>query len=99
MKLHEITADAVREARIAAGDDVEITLDVNCPRMVREALDMSAKLRPFNLLWLEEPIWPQESFDGLARLRRESGMPMAAPCQRNATASCRTPGVSCCRYV
>jgi L-alanine-DL-glutamate epimerase-like enolase superfamily enzyme len=78
IKLHEITVDAVREARKAAGEDVEITLDVNCPWTVREALDMSARLRPFNLRWLEEPIWPPESFDGLARLRREAGIPIAA---------------------
>jgi L-alanine-DL-glutamate epimerase-like enolase superfamily enzyme len=78
VKLHEITVDAVREARKAAGDNVEITLDVNCPWTVREALDMSAKLRPFNLRWLEEPIWPPESFDGLARLRSEAGIPIAA---------------------
>ena len=78
VKLHEVTVDAVREARKAAGDDVEITLDVNCPWTVREALDMSAKLRPFNLRWLEEPIWPPENFDGLARLRREGGIPIAA---------------------
>jgi len=78
VKLHEITVDAVREARKAAGDNVEITLDVNCPWTVRQALDMSVKLRPFNLRWLEEPIWPPESFDGLARLRREGGIPIAA---------------------
>jgi L-alanine-DL-glutamate epimerase-like enolase superfamily enzyme len=78
LKLHEITVDAVREARNAAGDDVEITLDVNCPWTVRQALDMSAKLRQFNLRWLEEPIWPPENFGGLARLRREGGIPIAA---------------------
>jgi L-alanine-DL-glutamate epimerase-like enolase superfamily enzyme len=78
LKLHEITVDAVREARNAAGDSVEITLDVNCPWTVRQALDMSAKLRQFNLRWLEEPIWPPEDFGGLARLRREGGIPIAA---------------------
>jgi len=78
LKLHEITVDAVREARKAAGDNVEITLDVNCPWTVREALDMSARLRPFNLRWLEEPIWPPENFGGLARLRREGGIAIAA---------------------
>jgi L-alanine-DL-glutamate epimerase-like enolase superfamily enzyme len=57
---------------------VEVALDVNCPWTVREALDMSAKLRSFNLRWLEEPIWPPESFAGLARLRREGGIPIAA---------------------
>jgi L-alanine-DL-glutamate epimerase-like enolase superfamily enzyme len=78
LKLHEVTVDAVREARNAAGDNVEITLDVNCPWTVRQALDMSAKLRQFNLRWLEEPIWPPENFGGLARLRREGGIPIAA---------------------
>ncbi|OSJ26653.1 L-alanine-DL-glutamate epimerase [Bradyrhizobium japonicum] len=78
LKLHEVTVDAVREARNAAGDEVEITLDVNCPWTMRQALDMSAKLRQFNLRWLEEPIWPPENFGGLARLRREGGIPIAA---------------------
>jgi L-alanine-DL-glutamate epimerase-like enolase superfamily enzyme len=78
LKLHEIDVEAVRAARKTAGDDVEITLDVNCPWTVREALDMSVKLRPFNLRWLEEPIWPPENYDGLARLRREAAIPIAA---------------------
>ncbi|WP_137924164.1 mandelate racemase/muconate lactonizing enzyme family protein [Cupriavidus sp. 2SB] len=78
LKLHEITVDAVRAAREAAGDDVEITLDVNCPWSVREALDMAEKLRPFNLRWLEEPVWPPENYAGLAQVRREGGIPVAA---------------------
>lgn len=78
LKLHEIDVDCVRAAREAAGDDIEITLDVNCPWSVREALDMAEKLRPFNLRWLEEPVWPPENYAGLARLRREGGIPIAA---------------------
>jgi len=30
------------------------------------------------LKWLEEPLWPPENFDGLAELRRMSGIPIAA---------------------
>jgi L-alanine-DL-glutamate epimerase-like enolase superfamily enzyme len=30
------------------------------------------------LKWLEEPLWPPENFDGLAELRRASGIPIAA---------------------
>ncbi len=78
LKLHEITVEAVRTAREAAGDDIEITLDVNCPWNVREALDMAAKLRPFNLRWLEEPVWPPENHAGLAQVRQTSGIPVAA---------------------
>jgi L-alanine-DL-glutamate epimerase-like enolase superfamily enzyme len=78
LKLHEIDVDCVRAAREAAGDDVEIMLDVNCPWSVREALDMTNRLRPFNLRWLEEPVWPPENYSGLARVRREGGIPIAA---------------------
>ncbi|SOZ39229.1 mandelate racemase/muconate lactonizing enzyme family protein [Cupriavidus neocaledonicus] len=78
LKLHEIDVDCVRAVREAAGDDIEITLDVNCPWSVREALDMTEKLRPFNLRWLEEPVWPPENYSGLARVRQEGGIPIAA---------------------
>jgi L-alanine-DL-glutamate epimerase-like enolase superfamily enzyme len=78
LKLHEINLDCVRAAREAAGDDIEIMLDVNCPWSVREALDMTSKLRPFNLRWLEEPVWPPENYSGLARVRQAGGIPIAA---------------------
>jgi L-alanine-DL-glutamate epimerase-like enolase superfamily enzyme len=35
-------------------------------------------LRPFNLRWLEEPVWPPENYSGLARVRQEGGIPVAA---------------------
>ena len=78
LKLHEVNVECVRAAREAAGDDIEITLDVNCPWSAREALDMTEKLRPFNLRWLEEPVWPPENYLGLARVRQEGGIPVAA---------------------
>jgi L-alanine-DL-glutamate epimerase-like enolase superfamily enzyme len=78
LKLHEITVEAVRAAREAAGPEIEITLDVNCPWTVREALDMTPKLRPFNLRWIEEPVWPPENYAGLARVRSQGGIPVAA---------------------
>jgi L-alanine-DL-glutamate epimerase-like enolase superfamily enzyme len=78
LKLHEIDPAAVGAARATAGDEVEITLDVNCPWSVREGLDMARRLRPFNLRWLEEPVWPPENYEGLAKMRRESGIPIAA---------------------
>ncbi|WP_092137815.1 mandelate racemase/muconate lactonizing enzyme family protein [Cupriavidus sp. YR651] len=78
LKLHEIDVESVRAARETAGDDIDITLDVNCPWTVREALDMAEKLRPFNLRWLEEPVWPPENYSGLARVRQAGGIPIAA---------------------
>jgi L-alanine-DL-glutamate epimerase-like enolase superfamily enzyme len=78
LKLHEIDVACVRAAREAAGPDIEITLDVNCPWTVREALDMAEQLRPFNLRWLEEPVWPPENYAGLATVRKQGGIPVAA---------------------
>lgn len=78
LKLHEIDIDCVRAAREAAGDDVEIMLDVNCPWSVREALDMTERLRSLKLRWLEEPVWPPENYSGLAQVRQQGGIPVAA---------------------
>jgi L-alanine-DL-glutamate epimerase-like enolase superfamily enzyme len=78
LKLHEVDVACVRAAREAAGPDIEITLDVNCPWNVREALDMAEQLRPFKLRWLEEPVWPPENYAGLATVRKQGGIPVAA---------------------
>lgn len=78
IKLHEIELECVRAAREEAGDGVQIALDVNCPWEVREALDMANRLRCYDLHWLEEPVWPPENYEGLARVRKECGIPVAA---------------------
>jgi len=78
LKLHEVDVACVRAAREEAGPDIEITLDVNCPWTVREALDMAEQLRPYNLRWLEEPVWPPENYAGLATVRKQGGIPVAA---------------------
>ena len=78
VKLHEIEAAPTRAAREAAGEGVDIMLDVNCPWTLREALDMADKLRPLNLRWLEEPVWPPEDYTALAHVRAHGGIPVAA---------------------
>jgi len=78
IKLHEVELAPTRAARAAAGDSVDIMLDVNCPWTPREALDMAAKLRPLNLRWLEEPVWPPEDHTALAQVRAGGGIPIAA---------------------
>lgn len=39
---------------------------------------MARALAPLSLRWLEEPLWPPENFNGLAALRRQCGIPIAA---------------------
>jgi L-alanine-DL-glutamate epimerase-like enolase superfamily enzyme len=69
IKLHEITVEAVTAARDEVGPNVTLMLDTNCPWSVDEALDMADALRPYDLHWLEEPVWPPEDHAGLARVR------------------------------
>src|SRR4029077_20531722 len=78
LKLHEIELSAVRAAREEAGPDIELTLDVNCPWTLHEARPIAEEFKAIRLKWLEEPLWPPENFDGLAELRRTSGIPIAA---------------------
>ena len=78
LKLHEVDLAVIAAAREAAGNEVEITLDVNCPWTLQEAIDTAAKLEPVNLRWLEEPVWPPENYQGLAALRGHTRTPIAA---------------------
>ena len=82
IKLHELTREAVLAAQAAAkvaslGAPTQVMLDVNCPWSVMQACAMADTLRHDNLLWLEEPVWPPEDCQGLARVRR-CGVPIAA---------------------
>ena len=78
IKLHEIGVEQVRAAREAIGPHVKLTMDTNCPWTVAEAIDMAKQLQPYALTWFEEPAFPSEDFAGLARVRREGGLPIAA---------------------
>jgi D-galactarolactone cycloisomerase len=77
IKLHEITEPAIRAAREAAGPDIALMVDTNCPWTVAEAKRMARLLAPLDLHWLEEPVWPPEDEAGLAEVRR-IGVPIAA---------------------
>jgi len=78
VKLHERDVASVRAAREAAGGDVAIMLDTNCPWTVAEAIAMAHALEPYDLHWLEEPVWPPEDYAGLAEVRRAARVPIAA---------------------
>jgi L-alanine-DL-glutamate epimerase-like enolase superfamily enzyme len=85
IKLHETEEPEVKAAREAAGHDVKIMVDTNCPWTPEEARHMTLKLRPYDLHWLEEPIFPPEDFAAIARLREGTGVAMAAG-ENNCTA-------------
>ena len=78
IKLHEITVTEVKAAREAVGADIKIMMDTNCPWTVDEALAVAKQVKPYDLLWLEEPVYPPEDFKSLARVRREGGIAISA---------------------
>lgn len=78
IKLHEITTPNISAARQALGDDPRLMVDVNCPWTIWQALGMCRELEDLNLTWLEEPVWPPGDHEGMARVRFEGGIPLAA---------------------
>jgi len=78
LKLHQTDVESVRAAREAVGSDIGLMLDANCPWTPAEAVEVARALEPYELRWLEEPVWPPEDHAGLARVRRESRIPIAA---------------------
>jgi D-galactarolactone cycloisomerase len=78
VKLHEIGLAEITAGRKAVGPKVDLMVDCNCPWDADEAVAMAERLAPLNLLWLEEPVWPPENYEALARVRREGRVPVAA---------------------
>ncbi|MCV7261313.1 mandelate racemase/muconate lactonizing enzyme family protein [Mycobacterium shimoidei] len=78
IKLHEADLAAIRAARAEAGPDVELIADVGCPWTLAQALAAADELKAVGLKFLEEPLWPPENFNGLAELRRMTGIPIAS---------------------
>ncbi len=78
LKVHEIEPAQVKAAREAAGPGAELMVDCNCPWTVEQAVAMARALAPYDLRWLEEPVWPPENFAGLAAVRRRGRIAVAA---------------------
>ena len=77
IKLHEITVGEVAAARNAIGKDTPLMVDTNCPWSADDAIAMAKAFAPYNLYWLEEPVWPPDDYAALARVRA-AGVPIAA---------------------
>ncbi|HEY6430656.1 MAG TPA: mandelate racemase/muconate lactonizing enzyme family protein [Acetobacteraceae bacterium] len=78
IKLHEIETPMIAAARRVLGPEPRLMVDCNCPWTVAQAQAKAKELRPLDLTWLEEPVWPPEHDAGLARVRSEGGVPTAA---------------------
>jgi L-alanine-DL-glutamate epimerase-like enolase superfamily enzyme len=53
-------------------------VDVNCAWPAQQAIAIAREVEKHDLLWLEEPVWPPSDFAGLAAVRREGPVAVAA---------------------
>ncbi|WP_142501365.1 mandelate racemase/muconate lactonizing enzyme family protein [Klebsiella sp. 2680] len=77
IKLHETERKAIAAAREVLGERGELMVDVNCLWTPEEAFAHAQLMKPLNLQWIEEPVWPPEDVRGLAKVR-EAGVPLSA---------------------
>jgi len=78
VKLHETGVAEVAAAREAAGYDIPIMVDTNCPWTPEEAKRMALSFMDYDIHWLEEPIFPPEDYSALAELRAQTGIALAS---------------------
>jgi L-alanine-DL-glutamate epimerase-like enolase superfamily enzyme len=69
--------ERVRRMREHLGDDFPLMVDANMRWSVAQAVQAARALAGFGLVWLEEPTIPDD-VEGLARVRRDGGVPIAA---------------------
>ncbi len=67
----------VKGVRALLGPDVALTLDFNQSLDPAEAARRIARLAPYDLTWIEEPV-PQENLSGHAKVRASSPIPIQA---------------------
>ena len=79
IKLHEHSVEAAAAARAAIGPERALMMDTNCHWDSPEAIvAICRELEPQDLAWLEEPLYPVDSYDVLAETRRKVRVPFAA---------------------
>jgi L-alanine-DL-glutamate epimerase-like enolase superfamily enzyme len=78
VKLHEVDVELVAVARQCAPDDYPLMLDVNGHWTPLEAEEQARRLEEFDLIWLEEPVWPMQDHNAMARVREKVSIRFAA---------------------
>ncbi|HNP73039.1 MAG TPA: mandelate racemase/muconate lactonizing enzyme family protein [Kouleothrix sp.] len=74
---HERMLELVDMTTRAAGRDVAVAVDVHTRLDVPSAIRLARDLQQFHLLWLEEPV-PPENIDAMREVKRASATPICA---------------------
>jgi len=67
--------DRVAAVRDAVGPDIDVAVDMHARCDMHSGIRLARALEKFNLLWLEEPV-PPENVDALREVKRSSGTPI-----------------------
>ncbi len=68
--------ERVKAVRKLIGDDITFMVDANYSLNIDQAIAAANAFADSNILWFEEPIIPDD-YRGYARIRRETGVPVA----------------------
>lgn len=78
LKLHELEEKMVAAARDAAPDGFPIMVDVTGHWNPLEAEENARRFEKYDIYWLEEPIFPMQDYESMARIRQKVNMRFAA---------------------
>ncbi|MDP9936811.1 L-alanine-DL-glutamate epimerase-like enolase superfamily enzyme [Paenarthrobacter nicotinovorans] len=78
VKLHETALDVIQAGRDGAGASNQLTVDANCSWTLEQARTLLPAFEAIGIDWLEEPIYPPEDFESLARLATLTAIPLSA---------------------
>ena len=74
---HDRMVGLVEMVTTAAGPSVDVAADVHTRLDVHSAIRLARDLEPFHLLWLEEPV-PPENIDAMREVKRATTTPICA---------------------
>ena len=74
---HERMVELVDMVTRAAGKDIAVAADVHTRLDVPSAIRLAKALEPYHLLWLEEPV-PPENVDAMREVKRATSTPICA---------------------
>lgn len=73
----ERSVEFVRQVREAVGDRADILFGTHGQFTASGAIRLASRLEPYDLLWFEEPV-PPDDWDGLRRVASSTSIPVAA---------------------
>jgi L-alanine-DL-glutamate epimerase-like enolase superfamily enzyme len=77
VKLHERDVASVAQSRAAIGDDVGLMVDVNCAFDLAGAKQFADDISQYKPMWIEEPIFAPDDYEGIQELSRHIDVPLA----------------------